>query len=181
MAASYPHSALRLQENAQEALQESLGETWIWKTAVGERNRHWNVLLKQGCNENCNIISGCWWNHPVISTSCWYLWCPVTPCSGQNSSKATEALHEWCLWFKKHQSVPKKSLNQVAKDKTLIYKSKLKQFFPFFDLMFCRFCILHLLTSRAWCFSNSMARTYLTLPLRLSGARLTSYQVHIAA
>lgn len=74
---------------------------------------------------------------------------------------------------------PKKSLNYVAKDKTLTYKSKLKQFFPDFNLMFCRFCIMHLLLSRAWCFSNSMARTYLTLPLRLPGARLTPYQVHI--
>lgn len=75
---------------------------------------------------------------------------------------------------------PQKSLNYVAKDKTLIYKSKLKQFFPDFNLMFCRFCIMHLLLSRAWCLTNSMARADLTLPLRLSGVRLTPYQVHIA-
>lgn len=66
-------------------------------------------------------------------------------------------------------------LNCAAKDKILISKPKLKGFFPGLNptAVFCRCCILHLLPSRAWCFTNWKSRTYLT-----SEAELSPHQEH---
>lgn len=65
----------------------------------GFENQQWmrEIGIETCCckRDVMKIISSSLGAGEIISVSCcWYLWCLVTSCSGQNSFKEIEALHE---------------------------------------------------------------------------------------